>query len=201
MRDALYEESVQSVKADREVKMYTVFHVFSIICLIVALIIALFFFSVQFPALIYDKEATTVQKIVGCVVWLLFVAVFVLMWFLFTKIKRRFNLCYDYLFVEDELRITRVFNGKKRKFLCKLEADHILKIGYCEKDSFERTVSGLNGKKPKILTPNLEPAEGKMFIYVLYSTTTEKNVYVIECRQMMLEYLVRAAGRNKFERE
>lgn len=201
MKDALYEESVQSVKADKEVKLYMVFHAISIVCLVAAIVQALIFVSIQVPALAYNKEATTVQKIIGCAIWLLFIGVFLLLAFLFTKIKRRFNLCYDYLFVEDELRITKVFNGKKRKFLCKLEADRILKIGYCDKESFERTVAGLQGKKTKMLTPNLEPAEGKMFIYILYSSTIEKSVYVIECRQKMLEYLVLAAGRNKFERQ
>ena len=44
-------------------------------------------------------------------------------------------------------------------------------------------------------------AEGKIFIYLLYSSSIEKRVYVLECRKELLEYLVFAAGRNKFERQ
>ena len=74
-----------------------------------------------------------------------------------------------------------------------------VKIGYVESASFDRTIAGMQGKKPVLLTPNREPAEGKMFIYLLYSSSVEKKVYVLECRKELLEYLVFAAGRNKFE--
>ena len=75
----------------------------------------------------------------------------------------------------------------------------MLKIGYVERDSFRRTLEGVRDKKAVYLTPNREPAEGKMFIYILYSSSIEKTLYVMECRQQMLEYIVLAAGRSKFE--
>ena len=103
--------------------------------------------------------------------------------------------------MQDELRITKVFSGKKRKHIVTLAADHILQIGYCEGASFERTYAGLKGDKPQIMTPNSEPAEGKDFIHILYSSQAGKTLYIIECRKAMLEHLVLAAGRNKFVRE
>ena len=50
-----------------------------------------------------------------------------------------------------------------------------------------------------ILTPNREPVEGKIFIYIHYSSSIEKKLYVLECRKELLEYVVFAAGRNKFD--
>ena len=76
----------------------------------------------------------------------------------------------------------------------------MLKIGYADKDSFQRTLEGIRNKKAVYFTPNKEPAEGKMFIYILYSTSIEKTLYVLECRQQLLEFIVMAAGINKFER-
>ena len=206
MKDALYEESAQSQKSATEAKLYTVFHVLSIVFLVAIVIQLIVFVSMELPRYIYFRDEagnrmSGMDIVFSLIAWAILLGLFVLGWFIGFKMKRRFNVSYDYLFVEDELRITKVFNGKKRKYLFTLEADHILKIGYCEKESFERTVSGLQGKKPKMLTPNQTASEEKMFIYILYSSTIEKNVYVIECRQMMLEYLVRAAGRNKLERE
>ena len=81
------------------------------------------------------------------------------------------------------------------------KADQILQIGYVDSASFERTIAGIQGKKAIPLTPNREPAEGKMFIYLLYTSSVGKKVYVLECRQELLEYLVFAAGRNKFVRQ
>ncbi|MDE7158354.1 MAG: hypothetical protein K2N74_02165 [Clostridiales bacterium] len=206
MKDALYEESAKSQKSASEAKLYTIFHVLSIVFLVAIVIQVVVFVAMELPRYIYFRDdagnrMSGTDIIFSLITWVILLAILVLGWFIGFKMKRRFNVSYDYLFVEDELRITKVFNDKKRKYLRTLEADHILKIGYCDKESYERTVSGLQGKKPQKLTPNQTPSEDKIFIYVLYSSTIEKNVYVIECRQMMLEYLVRAAGRNKFERE
>ena len=107
-------------------------------------------------------------------------------------------MSYDYTFVQDELRVTRVFNGKTRKHLLTMKADQMLMIGYADTDSYERLIAGQRNKKPTYLTPNGEPAEGKIFIYIHYSTSIGKTLYVLECRKEMLEYVVFAAGRNKF---
>lgn len=211
-KEALYEESAQSVKAKSEARMYTVFHVVSIVFFVLGILYA-FVCLLVVPDIIYQylhPEAlaesgqppmTGAGLAVSLVMWLGMLVMFFLIAFAFFRFKRRFNVSYDYLFVEDELRLTRVFNGKKRKFITTLKSDQILKIGYCDKDSYERTLAGMGGRKPRFMTPNSEPAEDKQFIYILYSSSQEKNIYVLECRQMMLEYLVRAAGMNKFERQ
>ncbi|MGN1078124.1 MAG: hypothetical protein ACI4ST_06370 [Candidatus Gallimonas sp.] len=207
MRDALYEESAQSQKAKSEARMYTVIHVLSIVFIVLG-IVQLLICMMVVPGIIGqytnpqegEAQLTGLGLAIGLIMWIGPVALWALMAFLAYRFKRRFNLSFDYLFVEDELRITKVFNGKKRKYLVTLKTDQMLKIGNCEdEEGFENTVRGLNGKKPKFMTPNREPAEGKMFIYILYSSSIEKNVYVIECRMEMLEYIVRAAGRNKLE--
>ena len=91
-----------------------------------------------------------------------------------------------------------MFNGKTRKHLLTMKADQMLMIGYADTDSYERLLAGQRNKKPTYLTPNREPAEGKIFIYIHYSTSIGKTLYVLECRKEMLEYVVFAAGRNKF---
>ncbi len=202
MRDALYEESAQSLKSKSEARMYMVFHVLSIICVVLAVV--WFFITIMIVPSVIDSYNEGRTDGIGIAVWVFeFVGpllILLLLAFLFFRFKRRFNISFDYLFVEDELRITKVFNGRKRKFITTIKADQILKIGNCEdEDGFENTMRGLGGKKPKFMTPNREPAEDKYFIYILRSSSIEKNVYVIECRINMLEYLVRAAGRNKLE--
>lgn len=200
MRDAFYEESAISQRGASEAKKYTVLHVISIICCVLAALHA--FFSLTFvPKIINDCKTQGVgagAMAFQLIWWFLPLIMLVGMFFFFWKWKKRYNVSYDYTFVEDELRISKVFNGKRRKFIITLKADQILKIGLCENDSFERTVSG-NQKKVRYMTPNREPSEDKSMVYVLYSSFIEKSVYVIECRKQLLEYLVLAAGRNKWE--
>ena len=197
-RSAFYEESAISTNERRERRAYQVFHIASIVMLVIAALLILFSLT-SVPSILSDEKLTGTQKAVSIVVWFLPILSLVGFFFLFRFIKRRKNLSFDYTFVEDELRVTKVFNGKSRKHLRTFKADQILKIGYVDSDSFERTLAGMQGKKAIPLTPNDRAAEGKMFIYLLYSSSIEKSLYILECRKELLEYLVFAAGRNKFE--
>lgn len=205
-RDALYEESAQSQRAKTEAKMYMTFHVLSLVFLALTILMLIVFVTIQLPILIgYTPEdsapISTLDRFLSALLYLAPVLFSGLGCFLFFWFKKRYNVSYDYLFVEDELRITKVFNGKRRKPLVKLQADKMLKIGYCDRDSFERTISGMDRRSVKYMTPNREPSEEKLFLYILYSSPAGKTVYVIECREIMLDYLVFAAGRTKFERQ
>ncbi len=199
LRDLLYEESATSSRANAEAKYYTFFLVLSIICFVFAGISAFFATSV-IQGVIADEAYTTLGKILAIAVWILFVLTFAGVGLLFWFIKKRFNLSYDYTFVEDELRVTKVFNGRSRKYFTTISADSILKIGWCDKPSFQNTMRGIQGK-PKYLTPNKTPAEEKDFIYLLVGGSLGKTLYVLECRQILMEYLVQSAGVNKLERE
>ncbi len=197
-RNTLYEESAISNIEEKERKFYNFFHILSIICFVIAAILA--FFSVMVIQSYLYGEYETAQKVVGIASQVFFILLMIGAALIFLFIKKKFNRSYDYSFVEDELRITQVFNGKSRKFLTTVRADQILKIGWYGKPSYENTVRGLK-KKPVWLTPNKSPADGKEFIYVFTSGTLGNTLYILECRRELLECLVRAAGVTKLERE
>lgn len=198
-REMLYEESALSQKARSEEKLYKTFLAVAILFFVIFGITASVAIGV-IPAVLSNEDASRFGKIWMVVRWGFFLLFSLGGGFLFWHLKNRFNVSYDYSFVEDELRVTKVFNGRKRKFLFKVRADQILKIGWCEKASYENTLRGLTAK-PKILSPNKIAADDKDFIYLLVAHELGKRVYVLECRKELLEYLVLAAGRNKLERE
>ncbi len=199
MLEMLYEESATSTRAGAERRFYTVFLVLSIFFFVVAGIIA--FFSTSVIPTILESDDPAGIKAFSILTWIVPILALVGGGVLFWFIKRRFNVSYDYTFVEDELRVTKVYNGKSRKYLTTITADNILKIGWADKPSFADTVRGVQGQKAKYLTPNKMPAEEKEFIYLLVSGPLQKVLYVIECRRDLLEYLVKAAGVRKLERE
>lgn len=200
IQGALYEESAVSTKSDREIKIYNLLNILQWIFMIIAGLLIMFSLLVV-PNMISELKGNVPSLVFTLVTWFGGILSVGFIAFVFRYFKMRRNVSFDYIFVEDELRISKVFNGRKRKPLHKLLADQMLKIGYCDRPSFEKTCAGLSKKQIRIRTPNDEPADGKVFLYILYSSSIEKAVYVIECREMMLEYLVRAAGRNKFERQ
>lgn len=201
-RTTFYEESAISVNARSEERVARAFNIVGISCLVMAGIIILLSLTIV-PTWIgtyVEGEVTLAWLIAQLVIWAMPIVALIGIFFLFRFFKRKKNVSFDYTFVEDEVRITKVFNGKSRKHQCTLNAEQMLKIGYADKDSFQRTLEGIRNKKAVYFTPNKEPAEGKMFIYILYSTSIEKTLYVLECRQQLLEFIVMAAGINKFER-
>ena len=145
-RSAFYEESAISTREKAERRSYLVFHIASIVMLIIAALLVLFSLT-SVPSILGDEELTGVQKVVSIVVWCLPILSLVGFFFLFRYIKRKFNVSFDYTFVEDELRVTKVFNNKSRKHLHTFKADQILQIGYVDSASFERTIAGIQGKK------------------------------------------------------
>ncbi|MDE7296737.1 MAG: hypothetical protein K2N84_05670 [Clostridia bacterium] len=197
IQGGLYEESAISLRAKREAKLNKVFQIAAIVFFALAVIVA-FIFLPTIPGFIMAAKEAQASPVLPIITVVLGVLMLVATGVLFWIFRRRFNVSYDYTFVEDELRITKVLNERKRKFITALKADQILKIGYCTADSYKTSLAGLGGKKPKFVTPNAEPAEDKQFVYILTTTTLGKNMYIIECRTMLLEYLVRATGRSKF---
>lgn len=204
-RDGFYEESAISVNERTEGKMYMIFMVTSVICLVIGVFLLLFafgFIPVMLASTVSEEgvvdtfaRALAIGEYVFA--FLFFVGSGVGFWFL----KNRFNVSYDYTFVEDEIRITKVFSGKRRKFLYKIQADTILSIGWVDSEAYENALRSLSGNKPKKCTPNKECPEGKEWIYIVQSTTGEKSMYILECRRQLLENIVFAAGRNKLERK
>ena len=202
-RAAFYEESAVSVNARSEARAANALHIVSIVCLVLAGIIVFLSLTIvpNWIGMYLEGDVSLAWLIVQLVVWASPVLALVGLFVLFRFLKRRKNVSYDYTFVEDEVRVVKVLNGRVRKPLATLHADMILKVGYEEKDSFRRTLDGLRDKRAIYLTPNREPAEGKMFIYLFYSAPVEKKLYVLECRQQLLEFIVMAAGITKFERQ
>lgn len=200
-RDGFYEESAISNRSRTEEKLYMTFRVIAIALFAIAVIAGIAVTPILVGAVMGTEQATTADRIFAIGEWVVLLLVLVGAGLVFWFMKNRFNVSYDYTFVEDELRITKVFNGRKRKYLTTLKADRILQIGWVDSDSFERTMQGYKGKKAKMCTPNKEPAEGKEMIYVVHSSTIEKAVYILEVRRQLLENLVYAAGRNKLERK
>ena len=108
-------------------------------------------------------------------------------------------MSFDYAFVEGRAAHFQGLQRQAAQILRTLKAEQMLKIGSCEKESFRRTQAGMSKKQILVMTPNEEPAANKEFFYILYSTTMEKVLVIIEARREILEYLVRAAGRSKYE--
>ena len=119
-------------------------------------------------------------------------------WLACYLLKRRTNLSYDYTFVSGELRISKVFNVNRRKFLYKIQPESILKLGDADSPSFARVCADPTCKQV-VCTPNAEPAEGKFFLYIQTSEPIGKRVYILECREELLVNILKFVKRGILE--
>jgi hypothetical protein len=149
----------------------------------------------NFPWQVNSEEAASWRFLVGFIIVLGFSCLTT--WFIFYKIKSRFNVSYDYCFVSGELRISQVFNINKRKLIARFDCADMIQVGDMENPSYERFRSDPNVKEI-VCTPNIEPANGKFFMYILVDYNGKK-LFLLECRENLLMNIMKFAKRSVLE--
>lgn len=208
--DVLYEESAVNANAGKAAKKYKVLHICSWIALVIAFLGLMLFITMGLPFFFASPGSTPEgisaedwsNQIAGGRSMAVFIGMqvvfFALLWFFFYSMKKRINVSYDYTFVTGELRIAKVFNINKRKFLYKIQPEEILQLGDVENSSYDRLRSDPSTKQV-VLTPNAEPAEGKFFMYILAALSSGRKLLVLECREELLVNILKFVKRGTLE--
>ena len=182
--EAFYEESAKSVNSAKEEKNYKTTNVISYIFLAIGILGV--FIGISYI------------KVTLLLFWAFLCLPFFVFWFIFYKLKYRYNVSYDYCFVSGELRISKVFNFGKRKGLVKIDVADIIQIGDVDNGEYERFSNEPN-VKTVVCTPNSEPSDDKFFMYMLVEKEG-KTLYLLECRELLLMNIMKFAKRSALER-
>ena len=202
--DVLYEESAVNTSAKRGQKFYKILNVFSIIFGGITLVFFLFFLYFFFgliaggnPAANASEDLIYAYTMVrtGTVAFGFLAVMFGGFWMFFKIWKRRVNLSYDYTFVSGELRVAKIFNINRRKFMFRLSHEDILQVGDVDSDSYNRIKRDPTTKEV-VCTSNANPAAGKFFMYVHCVDGTGRKLYILECREEMLVQILKFAKRG-----
>ncbi len=189
MQEVFYEETamVQS-SAPAKTKYYTV-KTFSVISYTIAvfwLILSIMFFPLQGNVLVN----------------ILFAAIpfvlFLLSGILLGKMKDTLYVDYDYTFVSGSIRFSRVIKNVKRKGILKFDTTNIEKVGIYGSDTFDRYML-MPEKKKMILTSNKTPEDGKNFYYIVANVGGIKYLFVLECTETFISYVIRYSNRTVIE--
>lgn len=192
--EAFYEESALNQKEASEKRIYQILHIVSMIFLSVAVVLFVAFLF-NFPWLAPTVEDQALQIIFG-IVGVLSLLSFLTSFF-FAKLKKRFNVSYDYCFVSGELRISKVFNVAHRRLVARIDCEDMVQIGDVDNPSYARFKADPT-IKVVVCTANQEPAEGKFLMYVLASYNG-KTLFVLECRENLLLNIMKFAKRSVLE--
>ena len=192
--DVFYEESALAQDSAKGARKYKIVNIISYVCLAIG-VIFLFSCLMNIPFGGSGEGAAALGALAAfCGIQCVF---FIGGWFLLSRLKARYNVSYDYCFVSGELRISKVFNINRRKLITRFDVADMLQIGDVENSAFDRLSSDPT-TKTVYCSPNVEPSEGKFFMYILIEDNGKK-LYVLECRETLLLQIMKFAKRSVLE--
>ena len=178
MREVLYEESSTLINYKSAAFKHNIFSVLSI----VSFLLIFPWILVFAPAWVYTAEVSWILKVVFValpIVLLILLGVFSI------KLKNKFFVEYDYVFVNGSIRFSKVIKHKNRKFISKFEATDIEKMGKVGSKTFYQYLER-ETITTEVLTKNELPMTGKDFYYLVVNSGGQTIMYVIECTQNFL---------------
>lgn len=190
MQEIFYEESVDTHNQASAKRRFMVYRIFSI----VSFVSAVFAFLMLLGLPINTDEGFTAPVIISLVVWLVLMAAMIALGIFFARKKHAFYLSYDYTFVSGDLRISKVFNNRRRKHLYNVSTDRIIRIGRVGSESYEKLKKSPDVKED-ICTPNTEADDDKEFFYIHAQTNVGKKILVLECRIQLIYTVIRFINR------
>lgn len=199
--DVLYEESAVNANAAKGEKRYKILNLFTWFFGVLALIFVILFviglvsFLMAMSAMKAEDRAAAIGSLIF---YFMMITLFGGPWLACFLMKRKINVSFDYTFVSGELRISKVFNVNRRKFLYRIDAESIQKMGDADSPSFDRVISDPSVKKI-VCTPNAEPSGGKFFLYIVTSESGGRRVYILECREELLINILKFVKRGILE--
>ena len=197
MSESFHEENVISLSPEKDKKRALLFSVSSVFSLIMGLLlIFLAYIGLMFSEV--DESGKIVTSIIPLIVYALFGAGSI---FLFFVLRRRRNDCileFDYSFVSGSLRIAKVMNHIRRKPVIAIECSDIEAMDNVETDNFKRYETMKDVKKV-VVTPNVGEEEARI-IYIYGKFKGVSTLLLIEPSDMLLHLIKRSSRRVMFKR-
>lgn len=191
MQEIFYEESVDTHNQASAKRRFMVYRIFSVVSFVFAVFA---FLTLLYGVPIDTDEGFTAPVIISLVVWLVLMAAMIALGIFFARKKHAFYLSYDYTFISGDLRISKVFNNRRRKHLYNVPTDRIIRIGRVGSESYEKLKKSPDVKED-ICTPNTEADDDKEFFYIHAQTNVGKKILVLECRIQLIYTVIRFINR------
>lgn len=195
--ESLYEESAVNLNERKHKIYYNILFTVQVIMIVLACIWG--WFGINFIELPINGY-TFADVLPGWIFFFLLLASFIVGAVAASFFKKRFNVSFDYICVYGELRISKVFNQRKRKLVARIDPNSILQVGDVDSSSYDR-LRTMPGLKETICTPNFAPADGKFYLYIYAQIEGVKKLFILECREALLLNLMQYLRRDILDRD
>ncbi|MBQ2713098.1 MAG: hypothetical protein IJF71_06930 [Clostridia bacterium] len=190
MADIYLEEKVSDTTPGKAKKRSVLLTVMQVLCGLGGAFFLLVMFFSQFLSV---EEGKFVLKdyLIQLAIWLVFAVIFFVAAWLLGRLKQKQFCEYDYTFVTDSLRIARVINNSRRKFMLEVFCKDIEDMGDVDDESFSRYET-MQGVKKIVATPNALNEEAKL-TYLFFTKNGSKTLLIIEPSDVMRICIMRNA--------
>ena len=182
--ETLYEESAINLNEKKQKLIHNILHGAQVLFIVLA-VVWVMLMGGFLPMPDASKGETFANVLPDWIFFFAFLTSFIVGAVCMSFLKKRFNVSFDYLCVSGELRISKVFNQRKRRLVCRLQPNDIISVGDMDSSSYDR-YRAMPGMKEIICTPNMTSASGKFFMYVLAQYEGGKKIFLLECREALL---------------
>ena len=149
---------------------------------------------------IYLTSFAYVNTLVNILCFVIPEVIFISIGILIGKFKNRFYQEYDYAFISGTIRLAKVINSVKRKFLFEFNCSDIEMLGIYDSETYNK-YEQMPGVNKQILTPNDTPAEGKDFYYLVVNLNAEKMLLIFECTKTLILNILKFSKKTILEKE
>ena len=198
MQEIFCEETVKLLDEASAKRKYTTFNIISIIFYVLTFFWFLFFFNfVSCYVEVNGVEKFNLFEIIFS--WLIFL-ILLATGFLFTILKNKSYVEYDYTFVSGSIRIAKVIKNIKRRLVLKFETVNIEKIGRVNSATYNKYCL-ISGIKKKVLTQNAYAEKDKGFYYIVANVNGDKYLLVLECTLLFITNVLKYSYKYVLEEE
>ena len=190
MNDNYYEESVSTESSKKHRVLKIQLFVFFVIFLVAALMCYIVAAS--------QKAATGSSATKGENAFFTFYLIVAIFFTVFAVLalflSKRMIYSYDYTYVSGSVHIAKVINNARRKKIDEIDCKKIIKIGRVDSEGFYSTQSGGGAVKTIKCFADKKNIENQ--VYILTNSTEGRVMYLIECSDTLLSYIVGFTGKT-----
>ncbi len=175
---SLYECSIAPKNEKKERILYLISKTVKIICLVLSAIIGILAFNFSTPLFILCAIF-----LINAIVW--------------GVLQSKVYAFYDYILVDDEIRLIKVINNKRRKVIVRFIDKNILKAGFVSSSEFESLYE--NSEIKKVYAKSKILNENDFYFYI--NNNGEDKLVILTYNQQFLYFVLKKTSRKILDSE
>ncbi len=188
MREVFYEEASFIHEKKSESRKYNTYRILSIVSFALCAVVFFAVYTVM-QNLIYTFLHSLIPEI-GLVAFGI----------IFSRMKNKFYVEYDYTFVSGSIRFAKVIKEIKRVRIAMFDCSSVINVGRFYSNAYKKYESMTD-----IVTYNLcandKPSDGAEIFYILAMYEGQRSIFLLDCTEKFIAHVLQFSRKGIFEED